>query len=102
MTPRAHIRTDEERLLVRTDSARLFDARTRQIVTLDELAADVRAGRLFRATEELGGGECTYQVLAQVLLAALASAAPGAMRADGTPKPLVDAVDELPSTDRVV
>ncbi|MET9535656.1 MULTISPECIES: polyhydroxyalkanoate synthesis regulator DNA-binding domain-containing protein [unclassified Streptomyces] len=96
MTARAHVRTGEERLLVRTERGLLFDARTRQSVTLDELAADVRAGRRFRATEDRGGGECTYQVLAQVLLAALAPTAPGAMRECGTSEPLVDAVDEVP------
>ncbi|MFL0021339.1 polyhydroxyalkanoate synthesis regulator DNA-binding domain-containing protein [Streptomyces sp. NBUL23] len=92
MTTPTNPGTDEERLLVRTDSARLSDARTRQIVTLDELAADVRAGRRFRVTEDRCGGECTYQVLAQVLLAALAPAAPRAIQAGGTPEPRVDAV----------
>ncbi|MEU8699014.1 hypothetical protein AB0C61_15335 [Streptomyces sp. NPDC048680] len=97
MTAPANDRTDEERLLVRTESGRLFDARTRQPVTLDELVTDVRCGRRFRATEDRGGGECTYQVLAHVLLTAVAPAAPGAMRACGTPEPLVDTVDEVPS-----
>ncbi|MEV7434968.1 polyhydroxyalkanoate synthesis regulator DNA-binding domain-containing protein [Streptomyces griseoviridis] len=96
MSARAHDRTDEERLLVRTETGQLFDARTRQPVTLEGLATDLRYGRRFRATEARGGGDCTYQVLAQVLLAALAPTTPGATRTAATPEPLVNAVEEVP------
>lgn len=97
MTARAHDRTDEERLLVRTETGQLFDARTRQPVTLERLATDLRYGRRFRAMEDTGGGDCTYLVLAQALLAALTPAAPGATRTGATPEPLVNDVDEVPS-----
>ncbi|WP_179120009.1 polyhydroxyalkanoate synthesis regulator DNA-binding domain-containing protein [Streptomyces tsukubensis] len=70
----------------------MFDAVTRRPVTLEGLARDVRCGRRFRVREGESGSECTYQVLAQVLLSALAPAVPGGIRAvggtSGTVEPL--------------
>ncbi|MEE1792289.1 polyhydroxyalkanoate synthesis regulator DNA-binding domain-containing protein [Streptomyces sp. BE308] len=87
--------TDVERLLVRTDGGRLFDTLTRRPVTLEGLAGDVRCGHRFRVRESGSGVECTYQVLAEVLLTALAPAVPGADReagrSSGTVEPPSDA-----------
>ncbi|MFJ4771134.1 polyhydroxyalkanoate synthesis regulator DNA-binding domain-containing protein [Streptomyces uncialis] len=73
--------TGGERLLVRTEGGGLFDALTRRPVTLEGLAREVRCGRRFRVREDGSGSECTYQVLAQVLLSALAPGVPGGIRA---------------------
>ncbi|MFD4828457.1 polyhydroxyalkanoate synthesis regulator DNA-binding domain-containing protein [Streptomyces uncialis] len=79
-----------ERLLVRTEGGRLFDALTRRPVTLEGLARDVRCGRRFRVREGETGSDCTYQVLAQVLLSALAPAVPGGTRAAGGASGMVE------------
>ncbi len=63
---------DPQRLLTRAEGGILVDSLTGRRISSAELADDVRGGRRFRARDS-GGGECTYQVLVQVLLAALAS-----------------------------
>lgn len=83
MTARAGAGTDVERLLARTKGGQLFDTLTRRPVTLEELAGEVRRGRRFRVREGESGSECTYQVLAQVLLTALSPVVPGAAWAAG-------------------
>ncbi|MFJ3216484.1 hypothetical protein ACIPLC_11250 [Kitasatospora sp. NPDC086801] len=65
--------TDAERRLIREENGLLADSLTGRRVSLAELADDMRNGRRFQARERASGGECTYQVLVQVLLAALAS-----------------------------
>ncbi|MFD5930164.1 polyhydroxyalkanoate synthesis regulator DNA-binding domain-containing protein [Streptomyces sp. NPDC060333] len=98
MTTRADAGTDGELLLVRTRDGRLFDTRTRRPVTLEGLAGEVRCGRRFRVREGASGGECTYQVLARVLLTGLVSAVPGAARAvrgsSGMVEPMPDAMGD--------
>ncbi|MFJ4598285.1 MULTISPECIES: hypothetical protein [unclassified Kitasatospora] len=59
-----------ERQLVRAENGLLVDALTYRPVSLAELADDVRSGLRFRARDS-SGGECTYQVLVQALLATL-------------------------------
>ncbi|MFD5086085.1 polyhydroxyalkanoate synthesis regulator DNA-binding domain-containing protein [Kitasatospora sp. NPDC058201] len=85
---------EAERLLVRMEGGRLLDARTRRPVTLEALADDVRRGRCFRVRDGESGVEYTYQVLAQVLLTALAPVLPGHDRRSGRPpgpaRPLLD------------
>ncbi|MCX4679188.1 hypothetical protein OG413_28455 [Streptomyces sp. NBC_01433] len=74
----------------------MFDTLTRRPVTLEGLAGDVRCGRRFRVRESESGVECTFQVLAEVLLTAFAPAVPGAARAadrsSGTVQPPFDVV----------
>ncbi|WP_411119876.1 polyhydroxyalkanoate synthesis regulator DNA-binding domain-containing protein [Streptomyces sp. 058-1L] len=81
VTARAPADAGGERLLVRTEVGRLFDARTRRPVTLEGLADDVRCGRRFRVREDESGNECTYQVLAQVLNTRLAPTVPARTQA---------------------
>ncbi|MFG2227639.1 polyhydroxyalkanoate synthesis regulator DNA-binding domain-containing protein [Streptomyces sp. NPDC048644] len=98
MTAWAVAGTDVERLLVRTEGGRLFDTLTRRPVTVEGLAGEVRRGSRFRVRDGESGSECTYQVLAQVLLTALAPAAPGVARpvgrSPGTVGLLSDAVGD--------
>nr|WP_272923824.1 polyhydroxyalkanoate synthesis regulator DNA-binding domain-containing protein [Streptomyces sp. SID3343] len=58
----------------------MFDTLTSRPVTLEALAGEVRRGRRFRLREGESGSDCTHQVLARVLLAALAPPAPGTAR----------------------
>ncbi|MFJ3216661.1 hypothetical protein ACIPLC_12150 [Kitasatospora sp. NPDC086801] len=64
---------DVERHLVRAEHGLLVDALTYRPVSLAELADDVRSGLRFRARDS-NGGECTYQVLVEALLATLVPA----------------------------
>lgn len=81
---------DGEHLLVRAEGGRLFDALTLRPVTLEELADEVRSGRRFRVRGAESGVDCTYQVLAQVLLTALAPTPPGTARAAGRSSGIVE------------
>ncbi|MFD8921666.1 polyhydroxyalkanoate synthesis regulator DNA-binding domain-containing protein [Streptomyces sp. NPDC055037] len=91
--------TGAERHLVRTEGGQLFDTFMCRPVTVEELADDVRRGRRFRVREGESGGECTYQVLAQVLLTALAPAAPVAARAVGRSSGMAGPLSEAAGDD---
>ena len=59
------------RALCRDSDGRLYDLEGHWPVRADELRADVRSGRRFRAYRHDTGADCTYEVLVEVLAAAL-------------------------------
>ncbi|MFY4722937.1 hypothetical protein [Streptomyces sp. LaBMicrA B280] len=65
-----------DRLLSRHHGGQLIDVQLHEPVGLDELAQDLRAGGRFTVRDHPTGGDCTYQVLAEVLALALAAVLP--------------------------
>lgn len=69
-------RRQPAREVVRDRDGNLFDVGEHRPVTVAELAADVRAGRRFRARDQDTDAVCTQQVLLEVLRGAAAKALP--------------------------
>ena len=87
------------RALCRDSDGRLYDLEGHWPITTDELRADVRSGRRFRAYRHDTGDDCTYEVLVEVLAAALPLRAPPGEGSLGTTlgmlwKGVCEALDE--------
>jgi hypothetical protein len=74
MTDKRRSRRDSAvstRPLRRDSDGSLYDLTHHRPVTIEELRDDLRSGRHFRAHRHDTGADCTYEVLVEVLTAAL-------------------------------